>query len=169
MTFLASVRHQAYVFPLVNRWSTNLGIGRLYTVPIYRLMIEQHAGEGSSGITRIEYSDSLVTSSIFRLRQCSWGRFTGLTREENMEIIGSPSHMYRLEAYELEPEPKPELEPESKPEPEPEPELEPEPERSHTHSWESSYHLKLQVNDYFPGLSGHGYHSGFDIFSLVPL
>ncbi|MFQ6655172.1 hypothetical protein Gotur_025846, partial [Gossypium turneri] len=46
MPFLASISHQSYIFPLVNRWSTNLGIGRSYTVPIYRLMIENHTGEG---------------------------------------------------------------------------------------------------------------------------
>ncbi|KAG8486880.1 hypothetical protein CXB51_020362 [Gossypium anomalum] len=46
MPFLASVSHQPYVYPLVNRWSIYPGIGRSYTVPIYRLMIEQHAGEG---------------------------------------------------------------------------------------------------------------------------
>ncbi|KAH1097316.1 hypothetical protein J1N35_014237 [Gossypium stocksii] len=45
MPFLASVRHQPYVFPLVNRWSFYPGIERSYTVPIYRLMIEQHVGE----------------------------------------------------------------------------------------------------------------------------
>ncbi|KAH1084215.1 hypothetical protein J1N35_023976 [Gossypium stocksii] len=47
MPFLASVTHQPYVYPLVNRWSIYPGIGRSYTVPIYRLLIEQHAGEGS--------------------------------------------------------------------------------------------------------------------------
>ncbi|KAG8490274.1 hypothetical protein CXB51_015841 [Gossypium anomalum] len=46
MPFLASISHQSYIFPLVNRWSTNLGIGRSYKVPIYRLMIENHSGEG---------------------------------------------------------------------------------------------------------------------------
>ncbi|XP_040951789.1 protein MAIN-LIKE 2-like [Gossypium hirsutum] len=46
MPFLASISHQSYVFPLVNRWSTNPGIGRSPTVPIYRLMIENHAEEG---------------------------------------------------------------------------------------------------------------------------
>ncbi|MFQ6653968.1 hypothetical protein Gotur_025118 [Gossypium turneri] len=46
MPFLASVTHQPYVYPLVNRWSIYPGIGRSYTVPIQRLMIEQHAGEG---------------------------------------------------------------------------------------------------------------------------
>ncbi|KAG8486816.1 hypothetical protein CXB51_020282 [Gossypium anomalum] len=46
MPFLASVSHQPYVYPLVNRWSIYSGIGRSYTVPIYCLMIEQHAGEG---------------------------------------------------------------------------------------------------------------------------
>ncbi|KAK5794130.1 hypothetical protein PVK06_035335 [Gossypium arboreum] len=45
MSFLASISHQSYIFPLINRWSTNLGIRRLYTVSIYRLMIENHAGE----------------------------------------------------------------------------------------------------------------------------
>ncbi|KAK5818810.1 hypothetical protein PVK06_023756 [Gossypium arboreum] len=58
MPFLASVRHQPYVLPLVNR---------SYTVSIYSLMIEQHAEEGSSGITGIEYSGSLVASSISRI------------------------------------------------------------------------------------------------------
>ncbi|KAG8478257.1 hypothetical protein CXB51_028028 [Gossypium anomalum] len=46
MPFLASVSHQPYVYSLVNRWSIYSGIGRSYTVPIYRLLIEQHAGEG---------------------------------------------------------------------------------------------------------------------------
>ncbi|KAH1075577.1 hypothetical protein J1N35_027905 [Gossypium stocksii] len=46
MPFLASVTHQPYVYPLVNRWSIYPGIGRSYTVPIYHLMIEQHAEEG---------------------------------------------------------------------------------------------------------------------------
>ncbi|KAK5846093.1 hypothetical protein PVK06_002364 [Gossypium arboreum] len=40
MSVLASVSHQPYVFPLVNRWSFYPGIGRLYTVSIYHLMIE---------------------------------------------------------------------------------------------------------------------------------
>ncbi|MFQ6634652.1 hypothetical protein Gotur_010778 [Gossypium turneri] len=48
MPFLASISHQSYIFPLINRWSTNPGIGRSYMVPIYRLMIENHAGEGIS-------------------------------------------------------------------------------------------------------------------------
>ncbi|KAL1125717.1 hypothetical protein V6Z11_A13G061600 [Gossypium hirsutum] len=46
MPFLASISHQSYIFLLVNRWSTNPGIGRSYTVPIYRLMIENHFEEG---------------------------------------------------------------------------------------------------------------------------
>ncbi|MFQ6622555.1 hypothetical protein Gotur_002637, partial [Gossypium turneri] len=46
MPFLASISHQSYIFPLVNRRSTNPGIRRSYTVPIYRLMIENHVGEG---------------------------------------------------------------------------------------------------------------------------
>ncbi|KAG8473525.1 hypothetical protein CXB51_035664 [Gossypium anomalum] len=46
MPFLTLVSHQPYVFSLVNRWSIYPGIGRSYTVLIYRLMIEQHAGEG---------------------------------------------------------------------------------------------------------------------------
>ncbi|KAG8486966.1 hypothetical protein CXB51_020428 [Gossypium anomalum] len=46
MSFLASVSHQPYVYPLVNIWSIYPGIKRSYTVPIYRLLIEQHVGEG---------------------------------------------------------------------------------------------------------------------------
>ncbi|XP_052875594.1 serine/threonine-protein phosphatase 7 long form homolog [Gossypium arboreum] len=46
MPFLASISHQSYIFPLINRWSTNLGIRRSYTVSIYHLIIENHAGEG---------------------------------------------------------------------------------------------------------------------------
>ncbi|MFQ6664711.1 hypothetical protein Gotur_031731 [Gossypium turneri] len=46
MPFLASVSHQPYVYPLVNRWSVRPGIGRSHTVPIYRLMIEKYAREG---------------------------------------------------------------------------------------------------------------------------
>ncbi|XP_012461338.1 protein MAIN-LIKE 2-like [Gossypium raimondii] len=38
---MASVRHKAYVFPLVNKWSTNPSIGRSYTVPIYNNMSEK--------------------------------------------------------------------------------------------------------------------------------
>ncbi|XP_017640186.2 protein MAINTENANCE OF MERISTEMS-like [Gossypium arboreum] len=57
MPFLASVSHQPYVYPLVNRWSIYPGIRRLCTVPIYRLLIEQHVGEGSSGTMGIEYYD----------------------------------------------------------------------------------------------------------------
>ncbi|MFQ6622557.1 hypothetical protein Gotur_001495 [Gossypium turneri] len=45
MPFLASISHQSYVFLLVNRWSTNPGIGRSPTVLINHLMIENHAGE----------------------------------------------------------------------------------------------------------------------------
>ncbi|KAG8486659.1 hypothetical protein CXB51_020077 [Gossypium anomalum] len=59
MPFLASTSHQSYIFSLVNRWSTNPGIGRSYTVPIYCLMIENHAGEGC---TRYQFSNSGVVS-----------------------------------------------------------------------------------------------------------
>ncbi|KAK5771810.1 hypothetical protein PVK06_048054 [Gossypium arboreum] len=34
--------------------------------------------------------------------------------------------------------------------------------------WGSSYHPDLGGDDYFPGSSGHGYHSEFDIFSPLP-
>ncbi|MFQ6654519.1 hypothetical protein Gotur_025471, partial [Gossypium turneri] len=34
MTFLASISHQSYIFSLVNRWSTNPGIGRSYRILI---------------------------------------------------------------------------------------------------------------------------------------
>ncbi|MFQ6621585.1 hypothetical protein Gotur_002768 [Gossypium turneri] len=53
MPFLASVSHQPYVYPLLNRWSARLGIRRSYLVPIYRLMIEQYAQEGNDRLRRI--------------------------------------------------------------------------------------------------------------------
>ncbi|KAK5845141.1 hypothetical protein PVK06_001295 [Gossypium arboreum] len=43
--------------------------------------------------------------------------------------------------------------------PEPEPKL---------HAGDSSYHPDLGGNNYFPGSSGHRYHSEFDIFSPLP-
>ncbi|KAK5843301.1 hypothetical protein PVK06_005753 [Gossypium arboreum] len=45
ISFLASVSHQGYVFPLVNRWYGNPGIERSYMVPIYCQMIDTHARE----------------------------------------------------------------------------------------------------------------------------
>ncbi|KAG8478085.1 hypothetical protein CXB51_027860 [Gossypium anomalum] len=36
------------------------------------------------------------------------------------------------------------------------------------HSRDSSYHPDFGGDDYFPGLSGYGYHSKFDIFSPLP-
>ncbi|KAH1098495.1 hypothetical protein J1N35_015416 [Gossypium stocksii] len=72
MPFLASVSHQPYVYPLVNRWSIYPGIGRSYTVPIYRLMIEQHAGEGS-GTMAIECYDNSAVSNISRIGHARWG------------------------------------------------------------------------------------------------
>ncbi|MFQ6667070.1 hypothetical protein Gotur_033212 [Gossypium turneri] len=45
MSFLASINYIVLTI-CFRRWSTNPGIGRSYTVLIYRLMIENHAGEG---------------------------------------------------------------------------------------------------------------------------
>ncbi|KAH1129878.1 hypothetical protein J1N35_001256 [Gossypium stocksii] len=52
------------------------GIERSYTVPIYQLMIEQHAGEGPSGTMGIECCDNLVASNISRIHHARWERFT---------------------------------------------------------------------------------------------
>ncbi|KAG8489463.1 hypothetical protein CXB51_017444 [Gossypium anomalum] len=57
MPFLASISHQSYIFP----FRTNPGIGRSYAVPIYRLMIENHAGKG---FIWISYSVSEIMASI---------------------------------------------------------------------------------------------------------
>ncbi|XP_052480822.1 uncharacterized protein LOC128035359 [Gossypium raimondii] len=75
-----------------------------------------------------------------------------------------PPYMHRLGAY----EPVPDIEAEPEPEPELELKPKPDPERSYTNFADGSYHPELQVNNYFPGSSGHGYHSRFDIFSPVP-
>ncbi|KAK5835015.1 hypothetical protein PVK06_010697 [Gossypium arboreum] len=45
MPFLASMSHQPYAWPLVNRWATVPGIGRSFTVPMYRMMMETHSGD----------------------------------------------------------------------------------------------------------------------------
>ncbi|MFQ6668820.1 hypothetical protein Gotur_034329 [Gossypium turneri] len=47
MSFLASINYIVLTI-CFRRWSTNPGIGKSYMVPIYRLMIENHAGEGIS-------------------------------------------------------------------------------------------------------------------------
>ncbi|KAH1063908.1 hypothetical protein J1N35_028895 [Gossypium stocksii] len=66
MSFLASVSHQPDVYPLVNRWSIYLGIGRSYTVPIYRMMIEQHAREGFIWIPyRRPEIAAIIPSSVY--------------------------------------------------------------------------------------------------------
>ncbi|KAA3471356.1 serine/threonine-protein phosphatase 7 long form-like protein [Gossypium australe] len=64
MSFLASISHQLYVFPPVNRWSTNPGIGRSYTVPIYHLMIENHAEEGNYGSYSLVYARPLKPMTV---------------------------------------------------------------------------------------------------------
>ncbi|MFQ6664709.1 hypothetical protein Gotur_031731 [Gossypium turneri] len=65
MPFLASVSHQPYVYPLVNRWSVRPGIGRSHTVPIYRLMIEKYAREGFTLMPyrRLEITDMVPSSA----------------------------------------------------------------------------------------------------------
>ncbi|KAH1079975.1 hypothetical protein J1N35_019736 [Gossypium stocksii] len=76
MPFLASVSHQPYVYPLVNRWSIYLGIERSYTVPIYRMMIKQHARERSGTMAIVCYDNS-VASNISRILRstASWHSF----------------------------------------------------------------------------------------------
>ncbi|KAK5793250.1 hypothetical protein PVK06_034390 [Gossypium arboreum] len=64
-----------------------------------------------------------------------------------------PPHMSRIGQPLLDPHHT------TKSEPEAEPEL---------YSGDSSYHPSLGGDDYFPGLSGHKYHSEFDIFSPLP-
>ncbi|KAK5811128.1 hypothetical protein PVK06_026450 [Gossypium arboreum] len=116
MSFLASVRHQAYVFPLVNRDLVLRQFGCIQYIPVLPMQLGR--------IHRINKRGKHGNN---------WG-------------------------------PVPDIEAK----PEPKLELEPEPEQLHTHFADSSYHPKLRVNDYFPSSSGHGYHSGFDIFSPVP-
>ncbi|KAK5793338.1 hypothetical protein PVK06_034481 [Gossypium arboreum] len=103
MSFLALVSHQPYVFPVVNRWSIYPGIGRSYTVSIYRLMIEQHAREGMARRPQIDMSSYL-----------------------------QPSLEVYKPVVDIEAKPKPDPEPEPKPEPEPQPEVKSERSHSHS-------------------------------------
>ncbi|KAK5777132.1 hypothetical protein PVK06_045098 [Gossypium arboreum] len=70
-----------------------------------------------------------------------------------------PPHVQRSGAYEpvadIEPDPQPDAEHDPEPEPEVQPEAESE--RSHSHSTDTSYHLDLAGNDYFPGSSSHSH------------
>ncbi|KAH1057195.1 hypothetical protein J1N35_035260 [Gossypium stocksii] len=144
MPFLASVSHQPYVYPLVNRCSIYLGIERSYTVPIYRLMIEQHLGE------EMDMSSDLQAP----LEYIQWYSSMGKPYILRGQSTVVPPHMQRPGAYEpvadMEAEPATDLDLEP----------EPEPEQSHSHSDAHSYHLDVPGNDYFSGSSGGGYHYG---------
>ncbi|KAG8486235.1 hypothetical protein CXB51_019544 [Gossypium anomalum] len=226
MPFLASVSHQPYVYPLVNRWSIYPGIGRSYTVPIYRLMIEQHAGEGfiwmpyrrpeiAAIIPSSAYFDSQLwctNAPIISFNVVEWyhgdrvlrqfgciqyipdlpmqvgeevhgknkrgrhGQHWGVThrryiavwesrmaRRPQMDMSSdlrpSPPARAVIWAYEpmadIEPDPQPDAEHDPEPELEVQPEAESE--RSHSHSTDTSYHLDLAGNDYFPGSSSHSH------------
>ncbi|XP_040963954.1 protein MAIN-LIKE 1-like [Gossypium hirsutum] len=76
LPFLASVSHQPYPYPLPLRWTVRPGIGKSYDVSIYRLMIEQHAREGFSGITETRCYGSLAASNLSWIRRARWGKFT---------------------------------------------------------------------------------------------
>ncbi|KAK8287390.1 hypothetical protein V6Z12_D07G055400 [Gossypium hirsutum] len=80
--------------------------------------------------------------------------------------------MQRPGAYEpvadMEAEPTADSDPEPDLVPEPQLEPEPDPEQSQSHSDSHSYHPDLAGNDYFPSLSGGGYHYEFDIFRSYP-
>ncbi|KAG8501443.1 hypothetical protein CXB51_003757 [Gossypium anomalum] len=78
MPFLASISHQSYIFPLVNRWSTNSGIGRSYTVPIYCLMIENHSGEGFIWMPYSVLEIMVVIPSSARVHSNLWRGRHGL-------------------------------------------------------------------------------------------
>ncbi|KAG8478332.1 hypothetical protein CXB51_028051 [Gossypium anomalum] len=144
----------------------------------------------SSGTMGIEYYDSLVASSISRIRQRRWGRprmdvsFDLQPSPEHMQwyfsmgkpyLLGAqstvvPPHVQRPGAYkpvaDIEPDPQPDLEPER--EVEPKAQFQAESEQSHSHSADTSYHPDFPDKDYFPGSSGGGCHYRFDNFGSSP-
>ncbi|KAH1074302.1 hypothetical protein J1N35_026630 [Gossypium stocksii] len=70
MLFLASMSHQPYVWPLVNRWATVPGIGRSFTVPMYRMMIETHFGDGFIWMSYVEDDiAALIPAWVFEQQQ----------------------------------------------------------------------------------------------------
>ncbi|KHG11712.1 Protein viaA [Gossypium arboreum] len=180
MSLLASVSHQPYVFPLVNRWSIYPGIGRLYTVPIYRLMIEQHAEEGVGEVHGINKRGKhgqhwgvmhrrfvavwenwmarrpqMDISSNLRpsLEYIQWYSSMGKPYLLGGQSIIIPSHVQRSRAY----EPVADIESDPQPNPELDPEPEAESERSYSYSANTSYHPNFQSNDYLPGSSSHSH------------
>ncbi|MFQ6653802.1 hypothetical protein Gotur_025025 [Gossypium turneri] len=148
MPFLASISHQSYVFPLVNRWSTNPGIGKSPSVPIYRLMIENHAGEGYIPTLPVQlgeihgmskkgrYGDNWeeVHEEYIMIWNNRFGRVPQMDRAPDLQP--SLEYIQWQPLRHLHHEPEPELEPEPEPEQEPEPEPE-------LHSRDSSYHPEL--------------------------
>ncbi|XP_016755309.1 uncharacterized protein [Gossypium hirsutum] len=174
------------------RWSMNPGIGRSYMVPIYCLMIENHSGEG---FIWMPYSVPEVTAVIPSYAQegeawnywgdeheqyiTMWNNWFSRVPQMDRCLDLRPSPQY-LQWYYEKGKPflfggrsmvvppyttrigqhlphlhhAPESEPESEPEPEPK-----------LHSGNSSYHLNLGGDNYFPGSSSHRYHSEFHIFS----
>ncbi|KAK5770865.1 hypothetical protein PVK06_047022 [Gossypium arboreum] len=195
MPFLASINHQPYVYPLVNRWSIYLGIGRSYTVQIYRLMIEQHAGEGVGeevhgknkrgrhgqhwGVTHRRYiavwesrmarKPQIDMSSDLRpsLEYIQWYFSMGKPYLLGGQSTIIPPHVQRSGAYEPVADIEPDPQPDTKHDPEPESEVQPEAEskRSHSRSTDTSYHSDLASNNYFLGSSLHS-HSADTYYNL---
>ncbi|MFQ6624370.1 hypothetical protein Gotur_004307, partial [Gossypium turneri] len=154
MPFLASIRHQSYVFPLVNRWSSNPSIGKSQTVPMYRLMIENHAGEGYIPTLPVQLGDihgmnkkgrygdnwEEVHEEYITIWNNQFGRVPQMDRAPDLQPSIEYIQWQPLRDLHHAPEPEPEPEPELEPEPEPDPE---------PHSRDSSYHPELGGDDNF--------------------
>ncbi|MFQ6655644.1 hypothetical protein Gotur_026111, partial [Gossypium turneri] len=78
MSFLASINYIVLTI-CFRRWSTNPGIGRSYTVSIYRLMIKNHVGEGFiwmsyfvSEIMAVIPLSAHIHSNLFNFQTMEW-------------------------------------------------------------------------------------------------
>ncbi|KAG8491684.1 hypothetical protein CXB51_014940 [Gossypium anomalum] len=180
--FLASVSHQPYVFLLVNRWSIYPSIGRSYTVPIYRLMIEQHAGEGFQCSRVVPRGSSTTTvwlhpvyrgsanagggGSWHQQERETWTTLEGYALEiccgvgESDGSKTSDGYVFqfativrRSGAYEPMANIEPDLQSDPEPDPKGEPEAQPEAESEQSHSHSAD-------SSYYPNLSGNDYFSG---------
>ncbi|MFQ6655264.1 hypothetical protein Gotur_025904 [Gossypium turneri] len=94
MPFLASVRHQLYVYPLLNRWSARPGIGMSYNVPLYCLMIEQYARDGNDRFRRRPQM-VMATDSQPSLEYMQWYYRCGKPYLFKGQSIVIPPHMQR--------------------------------------------------------------------------
>ncbi|KAH1097990.1 hypothetical protein J1N35_014911 [Gossypium stocksii] len=99
------------------RWSTNSGVKRSYTIPIYRQMIETHAGEGRPHMDpSFDLKPSLeYIEQYFKIKKLYLFGGQSMVVPPYIPRLGQPSHPFPHPPLAPEPKSKPSLEPELEP------------------------------------------------------